>query len=131
MLGRLVWQELRQSAAMSAGLIGMLLPMVLFLCVPSLEPSIRRMLWEWFVALFPALGLAGCFSAPLLGSSVFLGDQTGCRFRFLAEHGIPPRLVWLSRQIRGLLVMLLGLLLVLPPMIGLARMANAVPETVC
>ena len=56
---------------------------------------------------------------PLLGSSVFLADQTGCRFRFLAEHGIPPRLVWLSRQIRGLLVMLLGLLLVLPPMIGL------------
>jgi MFS family permease len=52
-------------------------------------------------------------SAPLLGSSVFLADQTGCRFRFLAERGIPPRLVWLSRHIRGLLVMLLGLLLML------------------
>ena len=55
----------------------------------------------------------------LLGSTIFLGDQTGYHFRFLAERGFSPRLVWLSRHIRGLAVLLVGLLLFLPPAISL------------
>ena len=114
MLGRLVWQEFRQSATISAGLLAMLFPWVLCVCVPSIHSfDPVRGGWYWFLVLFPMLLLPGYFSAPLLGSSVFLADQMGCRFRFLAERGIPPRLVWLSRQIRGVLVMLVGLLLVL------------------
>jgi hypothetical protein len=118
MLGRLVWQEIRQSAAMTVGLIVMLLPLVFFFYMQwlfRLAPDVRS---AWFRHSRPEFLFAGLFSGPLLGSSVFLADQTGCRFRFLAERGVPARLVWLSRQIRGLLVMLLGLLLILPPLIG-------------
>ena len=121
MLGRLVWQELRQSAAMTAALIAWLLPAV-FIPLGGVDcwdqsGVCRRAMVRPHSCAVPVF--AAVFSAPLLGSVVFLADQTGCRFRFLAEHGIPPRLVWLSRQIRGLLIMLLGLLLVLPPTIGL------------
>ena len=65
---------------------------------------------------------------PLLGASLFLADQTGCRFRFLAEHGISPRLVWLSRQIRGLSVLLLGLLLILLLVIGVIATERGEPS---
>ena len=117
MLGRLLWQETAAVGRDDGGPDRHAAPHGLVL-LGQLDS------WDQFgargrapVPRLPCLVLvfAGLFSAPLLGSSVFLADQTGCRFRFLAEHGIPPRLVWLSRQIRGLLVMLLGLLLVLPP----------------
>ena len=61
-------------------------------------------------------GLLQCPAAGLLG--VPCGSD-GLPVPLLAEHGVPPRLVWLSRQIRGLLVMLLGLLLILLPLIGI------------
>ncbi len=118
-LGRLLWQEFRQSAAMTVGLIVMLLPMAFLFYMNWLFRFAPDAGWHWFYDFLPVFSFAGFFSGPLLGSSVFLADQTGCRFRFLAEHGVPARLVWLSRQIRGLLVMLLGLLLILPPLIGM------------
>ncbi len=128
MLGRLVWQEFRQSAAISAGLIAMLLPMVLYIYMPSFYLRSPGPRFDWIFGLFPMLLLPAFFSAPLLGSSAFLADQTGCRFRFLAERGIPPRLVWSSRHLRGLFVMLLGmllaLLLCLPFLMGLATKNN-------
>ena len=67
--------------------------------VHFVRPPLNRIDPEKTGWSYPALLLATLFSAPLLGSSVFLADQTGCRFRFLAEHGFPSRLVWLSRQI--------------------------------
>ncbi len=117
MLGRLLWQEFRQSAMLSVGLIGLLLPMIL---VVAAEAIFRINFSDRpFFAFLPAVIIASWFSAPLLGSSLFLADQSGGRFRFLAEHGMPPRLVWLSRQIRGIAVLLLGLLLVLLLVIGI------------
>ena len=114
MLGRLLWQESRQSAAMSAALIAMPLLLALLAWAEWKLPFPPHYLNEsWFGAILIVMMLSAGFSAPLLGSSVFLADQTGCRFRYLAERGIPPRLVWLSRQIRGLSVMLLGMLLAL------------------
>jgi len=112
MLGRLVWQEFRASAAMSAALVAMpLLLLLLFSAGPWLRA--RQPTGSWF-DIFMSVGvIAAALSAPLLGSTVFLADQTGCRFRFLAERGMPPRLVWLSRQIRGSSIMLLGMLLAL------------------
>ncbi|MGA2257351.1 MAG: hypothetical protein ABSG53_22060, partial [Thermoguttaceae bacterium] len=119
MLCRLVWQELRQSAALTAALMAMLLPIVLLGWAQWLFPIDPRHLdAPGFGRILSVLLLPGFLAAPLLGSSVFLADQTDCRFRFLAECGIPPRLVWLSRQIRGLAIMLLGLLLVLVPEIA-------------
>jgi hypothetical protein len=103
----------------------MLLPTVLFLWVQWLVPfhavpAREGWLDYWLADLVPPLMLVGFLSAPLLGTTLFLADQTRCRFRFLAEHGIRPRLVWLSRHVRGLAVMLLGLLLALPPVMGMA-----------
>src|SRR5690606_19432347 len=50
---------------------------------------------EQLVATFVVLGSA--FFA-LLGAFTFHGDQRKACFRFFADHGISPRLVWLSRQ---------------------------------
>ena len=111
MLGQLVWQEFRQSAVMSAVLVAMLLPIV-FLNVETHTIDESTLRASWFLSLVVLIFPAAVLTAPLLGSLVFLADQTGYRFRFLAEHGMPPRLVWLSRQIRGLAVLLAGMLLV-------------------
>jgi ABC-type transport system involved in multi-copper enzyme maturation permease subunit len=119
MLGALLWQEFRQSVAMTAGLIIMLLPSVFFLWMEWMFEIRKESMSAGFVGGLATLVFGAALTVPLLGSSLFLADQTGCRFRFLAERGIPPRLVWLCRQIRGLIVILLGLLLVLPPAIGL------------
>ncbi len=129
MLGRLLWQEFRQSAAMSAGLIAMLLPMVLYVAADSIfRISVSSHVLIWLLNILTPLMFASWFSAPLLGASVFLADQSGCRFRFLTERGVPPRLVWLSRQIRGLSVLLLGLLLVLLLFIGILATERGGPS---
>ncbi|MGO9112177.1 MAG: ABC transporter permease [Thermoguttaceae bacterium] len=125
MLGRLVWQELRQSAAMTAALFTMLLPTVLVLWTEWIFGIRPQSGGHWFEYSLAPLTAASFLIPSLLGASVFLADQMGCRFRFLAEHGIPPRLVWLSRQIHGLVLMLLGLLLVLPPVVGLNATRHA------
>ena len=46
----------------------------------------------------------------MLTACAFLADQRGRRFRFLAERGVPPKYVWLSRQ----LVLLVPTVVVLP-----------------
>ena len=102
MLGRLLWQESRQSAAMSAALIAMPLLLALLAWAEWKLPFPSHYVKEsWFGGILIVMLLSAGSRAPLLGSSVFLADQMGCRFRFLAEHGVSPRLVWLSRQIRG------------------------------
>ena len=128
MLGRVVWQELRQSAAMTAALIAMLLPAVLILWTEWIFGIRPQLEGHWFNYSLVPLISASLLAPPLLGSSLFPADQMGCRFRFLTERGIRPRLVWLSRQIRGLVVMLLGLLLLLPPVFGLIARQHAVDD---
>lgn len=121
MLRRLVWQDFRQSAGIIAALIAMLLPTVLFLwgrAVFRLEPDRGPQLGFGGVVLIFGT-FAAILSAPLLGASVFMADQAGSHFRFFADRGIRPRLVWLSRQLRGVAVLALGLALVLPPILVL------------
>ena len=120
-VARLVWQDTRQSAVLSAAILAMLLPLAVNVWVEwltnlSWEHSIRS---NVVYPIFIILMLAGGLSPVLLGATVFLGDQTECHFRFLAERGFPPRLVWLSRHIRGVAVLLLGFLFFLPPAISL------------
>lgn len=37
--------------------------------------------------------------AAVMGSCVFLADQERHRFRFFVEHNVPPRAVWVTRQL--------------------------------
>ena len=50
--------------------------------------------------VFLQLGiLLSLVSVPLLGLCAFHADQWRRSYRFLADHGVPPRYVWLSRQL--------------------------------
>lgn len=101
-LGRLIWQQWRQSARMLLVFAAMVVPMLVF-CV-----------WRWAVMTSRAgrrvdadfEGLVGSVvilsamvTGPLLASCTFLSDQWGAGLGFLAERGVRPRLVWLSRQL--------------------------------
>ena len=123
-LGLLVWQETRQSTTLTLAILATLLPAALYAWIDWLWPAGMRTIDRWmefnFVQpIFATLALAFYFSPVLLGSTIFLGDQTGHHFRFLGERGFPPQLVWLSRHIRCLVVMLIGILLFLPPAFAL------------
>lgn len=69
--------------------------------------------------IFVTCALAAYLAPVMLGSTIFQGDQSSYHFRFLAERGLPPRLVWLSRHIRGLAVVLIGVLVFVPPTVAL------------
>ncbi|OYV92692.1 MAG: hypothetical protein B7Z73_04650 [Planctomycetia bacterium 21-64-5] len=85
LLRRLVWQEWQRSRRMLAVLLalGLLLPLAAWG-----DPLVG-------VGVIPAVGLV----LALLGSCTFLGDQEGSQFRFFAERGVPPRIVWRGRQL--------------------------------
>ncbi len=107
-LGRLVWQQWRQSASIMASLGALLVPLIL------------AGVWVWMTPahirqerLSVAMILAAVM-ACLLGASVFLGDQQRRRFRFFAEQGVRPRYVWLSRQVICIMPVLLLTAAVLP-----------------
>ena len=58
----------------------------------SLQKALKsswQLCWRW-----PAI--------PLLGFFAFLADQRRRSFRFLADRGVPPKYVWLSRQLTAL-----------------------------
>ena len=119
MLGRFLWQEVRQSTALKVATIVWLLPAAFLVWVgwcSGRDFSVQK------TGRWPELLAVPGFWVILSSSLLFLADQTRCRFRFLAEQGIPPRLLWLGRQIGGLIVVLWGLLLMLPP--TLAQMAT-------
>ncbi|HVA45667.1 MAG TPA: hypothetical protein VNH11_04705 [Pirellulales bacterium] len=84
-LKRLLWQEWQRSRRMLAVLLalGLLLPLAAWG-----DPLVG-------VGVIPAVGLV----LALLGSCTFLGDQEGSQFRFFAERGVPPRIVWRGRQL--------------------------------
>lgn len=102
-LGRLVWQHFRQSAGMLAVLTALVVPLFLTavcLCVyvfgwmePG-EPS-----WHlWSGRWAGVVGLTAWVSVALAGGCTFLGDQRRRGFRFLAERGVRPGHVWLTRH---------------------------------
>jgi len=117
-LTRLVWQHLRQSAAMLAILSAMVAP----LCLIGF--------WLWAFVLTSLRGarpigvgrdfglalavMAATIAVPLAGASVFLGDQRQRGFRFLTERGVSPRQLWLSRQVVWAVPVLLWTVLIFP-----------------
>ncbi len=69
----------------------------------------------FFVSLFLplTLGTLGMFLAiSYLGASVFQGDTLGRQTLFLAERGVSPVIVWLTRQAVPMVILLLAMGLV-------------------
>ena len=93
-LGRLVWQHGRQS----------LVTMLVFslLLVPVAVTVLVRQKFDLNdprdqLLMLSVLGLA-LAAVPLIGQCAFMSDQRRCSYRFLADRGMPPGRVWLSRQ---------------------------------
>ncbi|NUQ60843.1 MAG: hypothetical protein HUU20_00030 [Pirellulales bacterium] len=90
--GRLVWQHWRQSRRLMGTVW---LAMLLFaLAAMVILPAPGRgydgfFLMNWLFSLI---------AAALMGTCTFIPDQQGLGFRFLAERGVSPGRVWLSRQ---------------------------------
>jgi len=99
-LGRLFWQQWRQSVRMMAALSVLLVPLLLTVI---LQWGQRGPFDELRIAVVAVLALAG---VPLTGACVFLADQRGHGVRFFAEHGIRPGDVWLSRHLVWMAVLL-------------------------
>ena len=98
-LGRLAWQQWRQSSRMIVVLAAMTVPLLAFMVgnwtvfVMRLGPDPAPMSVN--LPLWVTLALA---AAPLAGASVFMADQRGRSFRFLTERGVSPRQVWIGRH---------------------------------
>ena len=114
-LGRLVWQQWRDSGWM-LGMLGVLAALTALpaaMIAPhytqpsyvhlSSFPGGQR---EWFV--YWNLWLLGTIGSSLLGVFTFRVDQRLASLRFLANRGVSPRMVWLSRQLAWLCLIVLG-----------------------
>ena len=95
MIRRLSWQHWRQSAWVLIVIAAMLAPVLFFACASIWwkDPSRNG----WLTNFAPIGMLSALAMPPLVGSFTFLADQRQRSFRFLADRGISPRLVWLSR----------------------------------
>ncbi len=113
---RLTWHHARQSAPLLAALGAMVLPMAVFGVIAWIWPASWRYV-HWgrpFGSAAAVFIVLGGVAAPLVGSCVFLADKQGYGFRFLAERGVRPRHVWLSRQAVWIAAALVWAALALP-----------------
>jgi hypothetical protein len=99
MILRLGWQHWRQSAWLAIVVVVMLMPLafMVFMIWVQHGPDLNQIThpdWRVYSTLLVILALA---MPPLIGSFTFLGDQRRRYYRFLAERGIGPRIVWLGR----------------------------------
>jgi len=93
-LGHLFWQQWRQSSRMM-----WLIPLgSLFLITLALSSRSEDVLGWCMLLVLTATALTG--------AQVFLPDQERQSFRFFQEHNVPPRYVWLSRQLPWMVTLL-------------------------
>lgn len=96
MLVRLVWQSLRQSWRLMLLLAGLQIVLTFLVLHGGFEDSDE----------LPVVPLAAM--AAVMGSAVFLADQERRQHRFFVEHNVPPRCVWLSRQLPWMLTLVVS-----------------------
>ncbi len=87
MRARLSWQHWRQSGRLMLLMGGLQIVLTLMTMNGGFEN-------QRDVAIIPLAAMAA-----LAGGCVFLPDQEKRNYRFFVEHNIPPRTVWLSRQL--------------------------------
>jgi hypothetical protein len=116
--GRLLWHHLRQSALLLGTFIALVAPVAIAeMLVPYDAAAVNRFMngQHGFEPIFIFFGGAVYLAPPLMGACVFLADQSRSRFRFLAERGIEPRPVWLSRQLVWFVPLVVGAIALLSP----------------
>jgi hypothetical protein len=87
MLTHLLWHHWRQSGWLMLLMAGVQIGLVLLVLVSGVYPA-------GISAAMPMVAIAG-----LAGSCVFLADQERRHYRYFVEHNVPPRLVWVARQL--------------------------------
>lgn len=123
----LLWLQWQQSRGM---VLALSLLVAWFVCAEiwlvGFEESVRRSYTGFSVLRYTrniasalaVLGiLVGCAVVPAAGASVFAGDQRQSRFRFLADRGLSPNLVWWSRHPVWMMTVLVWLMVTLVPML--------------
>jgi hypothetical protein len=115
-VGRLVWQHWRHSARLTGVILAVnvcLFAAIIGKCVGG-QIDWNRLDFRGDPIIFCLGVLPILVCIPLLGLSAFLPDQWGASYRFLADRGVAPKHVWLSRQLVAWmpLVLLLPLLLI-------------------
>lgn len=114
-LGRLAWQHWRDSGWI-LGILGVLTALA---ALPAAmlppyhaEPDSFHLssspAGQTQLVVYWSLWFLGTIAASLLGVYAFRVDQRGASYRFLADRGVPPRMVWLSRQLVWLCLVALG-----------------------
>ncbi len=112
--GRLVWLQWRQSRSMIAILSLMVAPILLGTVSVVIRATLVAIGFH-HVSLFsdfrhtgelsPLFLLAAVIAVPIAGASVFMADQRQRQFRFLANRGVRPGAMWLSRHLVWALVL--------------------------
>ena len=100
LFGRLLWQQTRETFSHWRYLL-LIVAVGAVVCVMKCFASVPA-----FDILTGVAGMSVFLLVPILGALVFRVDQSKEHYRFLAEHGLSPRLLWTTRQIAGLLFLL-------------------------
>jgi len=123
--GRLLWHHLRQSAPLLITFIVLVAPTAIVTILKEHGAAGLTQILRDFgrgyetasTSIIIFFGGATYLAPPLMGACVFLADQSRSRFRFLAERGVEPKLVWLSRQ----------LVWFVPTVVGAAALVAPIP----
>ncbi len=89
----LLWQMVRQNKPL---LLWVMLPCIAGLLFAYLTPSTTK--WGANQIEPGLIAMITLVPACIFGISVFQGDQLNIRIRFLADRGVPPSRIWLSRH---------------------------------
>jgi hypothetical protein len=133
MLGRLLWQHWRQSRWIMVVVGAMDVPLAAFamrwLTQTLTRPHAPHNPDPAEGTLFTLAMLLALASVPLFGLCAFLPDQWRRGYRFLADRGVPPKYVWLSRQLVafGPPLLLLAVLLLVALVIGAVLLPSPLP----
>ncbi len=109
-LGRLVWQHWNQSFWLIVTVVAMLVPLAVvgldWLLCAALTGNPWQHPQHCDQVTFQMAVILALMSVPLFGLCTFLPDQWGRSYRFLADRGVTPKYVWLSRQLMTLFPLL-------------------------
>jgi hypothetical protein len=116
MFNRLVWHHARQSAPLLLTFAAVVAPLALARMAMRVEAAVavNSLARDTWLVWLPFV-LAAVLAPPLMGACVFLADQSHGAFRFLAERGIAPKYVWLSRQVVWFVPLAAGALAIAAP----------------